>query len=503
MLKPRGILPIMTIPGPPPSPPPLGGPKAPPPSRCMRSRNSWMCCCSSSSFPMPKSWVRPCAPLTLTDSVGPSAPAPFRGKFPTSPLFCPPPFPIAPPSPLVPPNEESEFSMARLWKPRPAAASAAKALLDCSCWRDASINSASTLAAGFSGFSTTSCVKAANPMNSIRTTYLPRAKPERVNLPSEFVAPTYFFPVRVFAAVTVTPGSGVLPLRAEPEISKVTGAGAGGVAGAWGAEAGAGVSCCCTGTGGGGASCARDAFEPIAKMIAPKQKMNMLRPMSFRINFKSKTPRQILVLRRIRLLVALRFGHSRPHSHFLHPLPLPRADDHHHLWHERVVLHGTVHEHMIPHLDIRHRHAFAAFAERGLFVQLECLRDVVWPEHRNFRRVHRLHFAENEILSEFAAAHHHSAAGAAHTGAALRASVACDDYFGQVLVSGAFRANEDHVSHFEIREFRALPVFAIFGFVCQFHRDAGAIHPRELQRAILNGCDFAHHTMSVPLFGAL
>jgi len=38
-------------------------------------------------------------------------------------------------------------------------------------------------------------------------------------LPSEFVAAAYFFPVNVFAAVTVTPGNGVLPLRAEPLIS--------------------------------------------------------------------------------------------------------------------------------------------------------------------------------------------------------------------------------------------------------------------------------------------
>src|SRR5690349_15022450 len=97
-------------------------------------------------------------------------------------------------------------------------------------------------------------------MNSMRTTYLPRANPERVNLPSEFVAATYFFPVSVFAAVTVTPGNGALPLRAEPVISKVTGAGAGGIAGTWGAEVGVAVSCCCAGTGGGGVSWAFDPF---------------------------------------------------------------------------------------------------------------------------------------------------------------------------------------------------------------------------------------------------
>jgi hypothetical protein len=43
--------------------------------------------------------------------------------------------------------------------------------------------------------------------------------PEKSNLPSEFVAAAYFFPVSVFAAVIVTPGSAVFPLRAEPFIS--------------------------------------------------------------------------------------------------------------------------------------------------------------------------------------------------------------------------------------------------------------------------------------------
>src|SRR3989442_11295881 len=56
-------------------------------------------------------------------------------------------------------------------------------------------------------------------MNSARTTYLPRVMPDNTNLPSEFVAAEYFFPVNVFAAVKVTPGSGVFPLFAEPLIS--------------------------------------------------------------------------------------------------------------------------------------------------------------------------------------------------------------------------------------------------------------------------------------------
>src|SRR2546429_9029749 len=91
----------------------------------------------------------------------------------------------------------------------------------------------------------------------MRTTYLPRAIPVRLNLPSEFDAARYFFPVNVFAAVTVTPGNGGFPLRADPAISKVTGAGvdACGVAGGGaGEEAGAR----CGGGAGGGASSERN-----------------------------------------------------------------------------------------------------------------------------------------------------------------------------------------------------------------------------------------------------
>ena len=118
---------------------------------------------------------------------------------------------------------------------------AARLPFDCSCCREAKISSASTFADGFSGLNTTSCVNVANPMNSTRTTYLPRVMPDNANFPSEFVATEYFFPVRVFTAVTLTPGSGVFPLRAEPLISYVgatagvvrdAGAGAGGV-GSW------------------------------------------------------------------------------------------------------------------------------------------------------------------------------------------------------------------------------------------------------------------------------
>ena len=100
--------------------------------------------------------------------------------------------------------------------------------------------------------------------------------PERPNWPCEFVAATYFFPVKVFEALTVTPGSGVLPLRADPVISNVAGAGGVGIpAGAAGGGAVAGGD---TGGAGGGVSCAR---EWQGNKIAVKPKMNIPRRMDF------------------------------------------------------------------------------------------------------------------------------------------------------------------------------------------------------------------------------
>src|SRR5260370_20824719 len=92
-------------------------------------------------------------------------------------------------------------------------------------------------------------------MNSTRTTYLPRVMPDNPNLPSEFVATENFFPVNVLAAVTVTPGSGVLPLRAEPLISYA------------GASAGVGPALRLGGGGRGASSCAR---EPAAQCTPTK-----------------------------------------------------------------------------------------------------------------------------------------------------------------------------------------------------------------------------------------
>jgi hypothetical protein len=100
-------------------------------------------------------------------------------------------------------------------------------------------------------------------MNSIRTTYLPRAIPLRLNLPSEFVADTYFLPVKVFATVTVTPGSGVFPLWTNPVISNV-------------AAAGAVVAC---GAGArGDVSCARELNE---NRIVAQLKTKMRRAVDF------------------------------------------------------------------------------------------------------------------------------------------------------------------------------------------------------------------------------
>src|SRR3974377_1348186 len=105
----------------PPNPPP-GPPPNPPPPCCTLSRNSWIRCCSSSSFPLPKSCVRPCPcdPATATDSVETSTPAPFIGKLESSLVLAPPPpFPLPPvsPPPAPPIRLESEPSAAMFCDP--------------------------------------------------------------------------------------------------------------------------------------------------------------------------------------------------------------------------------------------------------------------------------------------------------------------------------------------------------------------------------------------------
>jgi hypothetical protein len=87
------------------------------------------------------------------------------------------------------------------------------------------------------------------------------------------VAATYFFPLNVFAAVTVTPGNAVLPLCAVPVISKVA------------VEAGAGTTCGAAGGEDGG--CVSCAWESSGDRTAVKMKTKMPRVM----NFKPKTPR--------------------------------------------------------------------------------------------------------------------------------------------------------------------------------------------------------------------
>jgi hypothetical protein len=70
----------------------------------------------------------------------------------------------------------------------------------------------------FSVVSSTSWVAGANAENSARTTYRPLSAISNVKLPSVSVAVTYLLPVRVFVAVTVTPGRLFPPELTAPRI---------------------------------------------------------------------------------------------------------------------------------------------------------------------------------------------------------------------------------------------------------------------------------------------
>jgi len=73
----------------------------------------------------------------------------------------------------------------------------------------------------------------------------------------------------------------------------------------------------------------------------------------------------------------------------------------------------------------------------------------------------------------------------------------------QILIAASFGTDQNHVSYFEVRELRSLPVFAVLGLVGQLHCGARAIHPRQLQRTILNGGDFSHQAAAAPLLWVL
>src|SRR6266850_1157477 len=485
MLRPFGILPrtVVTPPGPP-KPPPPPPPKPAPPSRCMRSRNSWIRCCRSSSLPPPKSCVRPCAPLMLTDSVGPSAPAPFRGRLERSLLPWPPASPPAPPKPEFPPaSEESALSIARLWNPRPVTAIAALLLFDRPCWREARISSAPTFADGFSGFSTTSWVKAANPMNSTRTTYLPRVMPDNPNLPSEFVAAAYFFPVSVLAAVTVTPGSEVLPLRVEPVISYV------------GAAAGVVADCVVRAGEDGVASCASNLD---AKRITAKWRMRMPRA----IDFKSWSPPSELGLRRIAFWFGCGFAsgrrvpgrvHSSHLAHFPQLLPLLGGKDHHVLRHKHIILDSSAYHDVIAWLDVCHSDTLASSAQRSLLVQLQRLRDIVRSQNREFRRVDGFHFTHNEILSQFAEA-------SATDDATARTA---DHLCGHAVIRILLPAHEYHVADLEIFQLRALPVLAVFRLIRNLHCHRRAVRLGQLQRSFVDRRNLSKQRLAPAVYCSL
>src|SRR5437764_10658365 len=194
------------------------------------------------------------------------------------------------------------------------------------------------------------------------------------------------------------------------------------------------------------------------------------------------------MLRRIGLGIVRRLDHARRHAHFLHAFPLLGSDDHQYLWHECIVLHGPAHKYMICDLNIRHRHAFAALAQRSLLVQLQCLRELVRPQHGDFGRIHGLYFAKNEIFSELATAHHHHSAARTSHARTTRpvASAPCYQQRREVLIPTALYANKNHVTYFEIRELCVLAVLVVLGLVSNFDGDVVSVGFRQLKRAIFH-----------------
>jgi len=112
-----------------------------------------------------------------------------------------------PPRPALPPaREDSALSMGEALEARPAAMLALLDLLDCSCWREANINSASILPDGFAG-EDNFLGEERETMNSMRR----RSGPGQCH-EGEFAFSVanggIFFSSQRVEAVTVAPGEG-------------------------------------------------------------------------------------------------------------------------------------------------------------------------------------------------------------------------------------------------------------------------------------------------------
>src|SRR5437588_1805735 len=206
-----------------------------------------------------------------------------------------------------------------------------------------------------------------------------------------------------------------------------------------------------------------------------------------------------LGLRRGRLGIPWRLRSPRRHAHFLHPLPLLGPDDHHHLRHKRVVLHGSAYPPVVARLNLGHRHAFAALAQGSLFIQLQRLRHAVRPQHGDLRSIHGLHFAKNEIFPQLAVYHRHSAAGPAHCGSTWAAGPCGDHQGSEALLDASFRTDENHIARFEIRELCILPVFAEFRFLGDFHRHRAAVRLSQFQCSVMDSRNLPKKRLAVPL----
>ena len=132
----------------------------------------------------------------------------------------------APAAPVASPcRAASALIRLKFSAPLPAScwiAAAARLLLDCCLLlllraaREASINEKFTVWSWLAAFSTASCDPAANAANCVRITYRPFCGIVIDHAPVMSVVVEYFLPVRVFCAVTVTPGSGMFPLFTTP-----------------------------------------------------------------------------------------------------------------------------------------------------------------------------------------------------------------------------------------------------------------------------------------------
>src|SRR5581483_3718878 len=266
------------------------------------------------------------------------------------------------------------------------------------------------------------------------------------NEPSAAVAVETFFPVSVFEAVTVTPGSGVTPALIVPRTrncgTPIAGACCGGAGAA--ADAAAAVVCAEPAT----------AYSSSAQPAAASRNSGMT---DFFIELLGLTLLTGFGLGLLTLTLATRTAVHHEHSAAIlfHAACHFGRNDVHGCWNERSVLQFAAGKDGVANFDVGHGDTFiASFAKRGVLIGLNGLLHAISTRDCELRRIDRLHVTNNH---GFAHGIFHALLHLLHL--RLRGTFT-HDLSCPGFVAGRIAADHHVIANFEIGKLSLLTAFA-------------------------------------------